>query len=395
MPKEDMYEEEEELTLLDIFLIMWRRKWLIIVITAIFGGAAVFYAMTATPTYMAECKVIVPRGSANLGSLGGVAEFMGVSANMTSATQMMMSIIRGNSVLDAIIDRFDIMQEMSIDVRITVRSIVLSSLQVIDEGRSSMLSIAYIHTDPQRAADIANAFVEELQNKLRDLSVSDAQQRMKFFEMQLMQAQQELSTAESELISYQQSRGVIAFESQTGALLGSINSLRNRIAAKNVEISTLSSYARKDNPKLRLAYSELDAMTKELRKLEEEQQKADKRGSVTSGDLLSSIGQVPELGIEYQRYMRNLRFATSKYELMVRQYENAKLSEANDLSTILIVDRAIPPDFRYGPRRGRIVALGTATGIVVGVFWAFMAAHISALLKEKRKRGYDFDYDDD
>ena len=396
MPHDNTYEEEEELSLLDIFLILWRSKWVIILLTAVFGGAAFFHAMTAPLTYRAECKVLVPRGGSGFsGNLGGLADLVGLSGTASSPTQMMMGIIKGNSVLDAVIDRFNLMQEMSIDARVTVRAIVLGNLWVVDEGRSSMLNVAYIHTDPQEAADIANAFVEELQNKLRDLSVSDAQQRMRFFESQLMQSQQELNTAEAELINYQQSRGVIAFESQTGAILGSIHSLRNRIAAKNVEISTLSSYARRDNPRLRLAQSELDAMNKELRKLEEEQQKADRRGNAVSGDLLSSIGQVPELGIEYQRYMRNLRFATAKYELMLRQYENAKLSEASDLSTILVVDKAIPPDYRYGPRRTRIILIGTGTGLIIGLFWAFMAAHIRALLRERRKRGYDYEYDDD
>ena len=397
MPYEDM-QEEEELSLLDIFSIIWRRKWLIIFLTAVFGGASVFYALSLPLTYRAECRIIPPRGGSGLsqlGGLGGIADLIGLSSNSAASTRMLIELLRSDSVADAIVERFNLMQELSTDIRMSARSAALGGLDAAEESRSGILSIAYISRDPKRAADMANAFVEELQRKLRELSVNDAQQRMRFFENQLMQSQQELNTAESDLINYQQSRGVIAFESQTGALLASINSLRNRIAAKNVEISTLSSYARRDNPRLRLAHSELEAMNRELRKLEEEQKKADKWGGSTSGDLLSSIGQVPELGIEYQRYMRNLRFATAKYELMLRQYENARLSEANDLSTIMIVDRATPPDFKYGPRRTRMVIIGTSAGFALGIVWSFLAAHINALLKERRKRGYDYEYDDD
>lgn len=395
MPHDDMYEEEEELSLLDIFMIIWRGKWLIIFLTVVFGAASVFYAFSLPLIYRAECKVIPPRGNSGAisGQLGGIADVLGIQGAGSTA-QMMIGILKGNSVVDAVIDRFNLMKEMSTDIRVNVRAVVAASLEAVEEPRSGILNIAYLHTNPQRAADMANAFVEELQNKLRELSVIDAQHRMRFFESQLMQAQQELNSAESEMINYQQSKGVIAFESQTGAILASINSLRNRIAAKNVEISTLSSYARRDNPRLRLAHSELDAMTKELKKLEEEQQKADRRGINTSGDLLSSIGQVPELGVEYQRYIRNLRFATAKYELMLRQYENARLSEASDLSTIMIIDSANPPDYKYRPRRSRIVILGTGAGFVLGVFLAFLAAHIKSLLKERRKRGYDYEYDD-
>ena len=397
MPHEDMYDEEEELSLLDIFMILWRRKWLIFFMTALFGTAALAYAFTRPFIYRAECRIIPPRGGSalsQLGGLGGIADLVGLPSTGSSGN-MMVGILKGDSVVDAIIEKFNLMQELSMDIRLRARAVVLGSLETAEETRSGILSVAYLSKDPQRAADMANAFVDELQNKLRELSVNDAQQRMRFFENQLMQAQQELNTAEADLINYQQSRGVIAFESQTGALLASINSLRNRIAAKNVEISTLSSYARKDNPRLRLAQSELEAMNRELKKMEEEQKRADRWSGSTSGDLLSSIGQVPELGVEYQRYMRNLRFATAKYELMLRQYENARLSEASDLSTILVVDRATPPDYKYRPRRARIVIVGAGAGFALGIFWAFLAAHISALMRERRKRGYDYEYDDD
>ena len=394
MPHEDMNEEYEELSLLDIFMIVWRGKWLIICITFLFGAASVFTALSLPLTYRAECRILTQKGGSSFGGLAGIADLVGFSS-ISSSGQMIVGLLKGNSVVDAIIDKFNLMQELSIDIRTAARATVLGGLETYEDSRSGILNIAYIDKNPQRAADMANAFVDELQKRLRELSVTDAQQRMRFFESQLMQAQQELNTAESELINYQQSRGVIAFESQTGAILASINSLRNRIAAKNVEISTLSSYARRDNPRLRLAQSELDARTKELKKREDEQQRADRWSGHTSGDLLSSIGQVPELGIEYQRYMRNLRFATAKYELMLRQYENARLSEANDLSTIMILDRATPPDSKYGPRRTRIVLISTGTGLAISIFCVFLAAHINALLKEKRKRSYDYEYDDD
>ena len=390
MPYED--EQEQELSLLDIFNIVWRRKWLIFCLTALFGGAALFYAFTAPFIYRAECRILPPGsgGGGLMAQLGGIADFIGLPRSATGG-QLMVGILQGDTVVDAVMDKFNLMEELEIDIRLQARRAVLSSLEATEDAKSGIIGVAYLHKDPQRAADIANAFVVELQKKLQELSINSAQQRRTFFENQLMQAQQELSLAETDMLNYQQSSGVIALESQTGALLASINSLRNRIAAKNVEISTLSSYARKDNPRLRLLNSELDAMTKELRKLEEEQQKTDRRRT-TSGDLLSSIGQLPELGIEYQKYLRALRFATAKYELMLRQYENARLSEANDISTIQIIDYAKAPDYKYKPKRGQITIVGAFAGLFLGIFWAFLSDHIRAL---KRAKEESDDYDDE
>ena len=315
---------------------------------------------------------------------------VGLPTTATSG-QMMIGIIKGNSVVDAIIDKFNLMELYEQEIRLRAREATLKNLEAEEDAKSGIVSIAFLDESPDRAADIANAFVAELSNKLLELSVNDSTQKRNFFENQLTQAQQELSVAENEFITYQQSRGVISFETQTGAILASINSLRNRIAAKNVEISTLSSYARRDNPRLRLAQSELEAMTRELRKLEEEQQINDRYSRNTSGDLISSVGQLPELGIEYQKYLRNLRFATAKYEMMLRQFENARLGEASDISTIQVVDPATPPDYKYKPKRARMVILGTMAGFMLGVFWAFLSDYMRKL----KSRVDGDDYDDD
>ena len=390
---------EDELSLLDIVSILWRKKFFIIFVTFIFAVLSLWHALTRDLTYRAECRILPPQGrgsSSVLSQFGGLADFVGLPTAATSG-QMMIGILKGDSVVDAIIDKFNLMNRYSQDIRLRARSATIGNLETAEDNKSGIISIAFIDKEPQFAADVANAFVVELQKKLQEVSLADAQQRRNFFENQLKQAQQELNEAESEMINYQQSKGVIALESQAGEILASIASLRNRIAAKNVEISTMSSYAKRDNPRLKLLQTELDAMTRELRKLEEEQSKTDysrRKSSSGEGDLLSSIGQVPELGIEYQRYVRALQFATAKYELMLRQYENARLSEASDLSTISILDYATPPDYKYGPKRARIAIMGTFIGFALSIFWSFLSEHLKALRKAKREREYDEDFDE-
>ena len=387
MPYED---EEQELTLLDIFNILWKRRGLIFLLTFLFAVGSTIYAFTRPFIYRAECRILPPGGNTSGGGLmselGGLAGFMGIATPSTSG-QRMLGIIKGDTVVDVIIDRFNLMEEDAI--RLHTRQSVLAKLEAEIDRSSGIVSIAYLDTDPQTAADIANAFVEQLQIKLRELSVLEVQEKRVFFEEQLRQAQQQLSEAENAMMKYQQDSGVLALGAQTTSLLTSITNLRSQIAAKNVEISSLSSYARRDNPRLKLAQSQLDAMMKELHRLETEQQRTERQhGRIISGDILSSIyslGSVPELGLEYMRYERELKFATVKYETMLRQYENAKLTEASDFSTVQIIDPATPPDWKYKPKRAQIMVIGTMLGFALGVFWAFITAHIRA---EREARDY-------
>lgn len=389
MPYED---DEQELSLLDIFHILWKRRGLIFLLTFLFAVGATAYAFYLPFIYRAECRILSGASSGAAAQLGAFADLMGISSG-SSRGQMMIGILKGNSVVDTIIDKFNLMEEFQQEIRLNARSRILGNLETTEDAKSGIVSIAYLDKDPQKAADIANAFVEELQLKMHEVAINTAQERRTFFENQLMQAQKELSDAEDAMMKYQQNSGVLALGSQTASLLGSIAGLRNQIAAKNVEISSLSSYARRDNPRLKLAQSQLEAMTKELRRLEEEQKRTERRqGRPLSGDILSSLGNVPELNVEYQRYERALRFANVKYDTMLRQYENAKLSEASDLSTLQIIDPATPPDWKYKPKRAQIMVIGTLLGFCLGVFWAFFASHIQSLREERYSRDY---YEDD
>ena len=394
---------EDELTLFDIINILWRRKIFIIVVTMIFALVAVYRALTAQFTYMAACKIIPQQSGSRIeglaASLGGLADFMGVSPRGGGGGALLLGILRSDSVLDAIIDRFNLMEEYSIDKRVDMRKIVNGSLQTADSLTSGIITISYIALDPQRAADIANAFVEELQNKLHSMSVESAQKKREFFEGQLIQAQRELNDAEEAMINYQQKSGVVVLDSQTSALIAAINDLRKQIAAKNVEVSSLKSYARRDNPHLKVAQSQLDAMKRELQRLEEQQKISDtnRQNSLISGDTLSSLGNVPALGREYTRYARALQFAAAKYELMLKQYESAKLTEANDLASVSVIDYAFPPDSRYGPRRTRMVIINSTIGLAIALFWVLLTEYMQFMRKKRKEheQAYNDDYDDD
>ena len=212
-----------------------------------------------------------------------------------------------------------------------------------------------------------------------------------------MQAQQELTEAEEAMLKYQVSSGVISLSEQAKALINAIASLRTQIAAKNVEITELRSYTTANNPMLKSAISQLEGMQRELNKLEEEQKRNDsgRNSRKMSGDVMLSVGEFPELGLEYQRYERALKIAGAKYQLMFQQYESARLAEMDDMSTIAIIDPAMPPDYKFKPSRAKIV-----------IIWAFMGGFLATakaaypnlkkqILADKRKKDYDDDEDDD
>jgi len=83
-------------------------------------------------------------------------------------------------------------------------------------------------------------------------------------------------------------------------------------------------------------------------------------------------GKVPEVGLEYVRKVRDVKYHEVLFELLAKQYEIARVDEARDTSIIQVLDKAIEPERKSKPKRSLIVLL---TALVVGflaVLWAFI-----------------------
>lgn len=370
----------KDITALDLLAVFWSRKKMLLLFVVLFGTVSLTYSLLTPPIYKAECRVLPsPKNDGALmnvmSQIGGLANFVGGAGGGTSG-RLLVGLLQGETIIDAVIDRFELMTLYGEEKRVRMRQKVASSiLNVVEDVKSGIVTVAVLDKEPKRAAEMANAFVEELSKKMRSLAIGEAAQRRVFFEEQLEQSMKALSEAEDAMLRYQQESGMVAVEPQIEALLTSISTLRAQIAAKEVELSALRTYAKKENPSLKLAQSQLFAMKKELQKLEAKRTDL----SAGSGDVLPSISQAPLLGMEYQRHLREVKFAGAMYELMLRQFEAAKLDESKESLMLQVVDPATPPDYKFKPKRAMIVVFSTLLGLCLALAWIMGEYYLKSL----------------
>jgi uncharacterized protein involved in exopolysaccharide biosynthesis len=191
-------------------------------------------------------------------------------------------------------------------------------------------------------------------------------------------AYEALGVAEDKLQHYQEESGVVVMEPQFEELIKSIAALRAQVSAKEVEISSLQTYARNDNPNLRRARNELAALRAELSKLEQQEQKSVKVGT----DKPTSLREAPQLGLEYSRRLRDVQYATTMYELMLKHFEAAKIDESRDTMYVQVIDPATPPDYKFKPKRALIVAFASLLGLCLGMLWTLATNYIESKKEE-------------
>jgi len=376
---------EDEINLLDYLIVLLKRKKLIIFITL---GAAVITAIISLimpSIYRAETRILPPQTGSSSTALGmlsqmtGVSEIAGSALGLKTPGDLYVGMLKSRTVADRIIERFNLMKLYDSEYREDAREhLVEDVLQAEIDKDSGIINIGVEDKDPKRAADMANAFVEELKNLTKGLAVTEAAQRRLFFEEQLKDTKMALIKAEEEMQGFQEKTGALQVEEQAKAVIEGIANLRAQIAAKEVQLRVMRTYATAQNPDLQRSEDELKGLKAELGKLEA------KGGS--GHDPIIPTGRMPEVGTEYARKLRDLKFNETLYELLTKQYEAAKLDEAKEAAVIQVIDKAIPPEKKAKPKRTLMVLIATFTGFFLSIFVAFFAEYKERASKEPENK---------
>lgn len=364
--------ENSGLDILDLITMLAHRKRVILIVTAVATLAAAAVSFVIPKRYTATVTLMPPQQTQSTVSmlmsqlaatgLGSLASIAGGNIGLKNPNDLYIGLLKSRTVEDSIIRRFDLQQVYSIKLPSETRK-ALEKASEISTSKNGLIEISFEDRDPKRAADVANAYVEELKKLTQHLAVSEASQRRSFFEQQVSQAKEELANAEVALKETQQKTGMIQLDSQARVIIESVGRLRAQIAAKEVEIQAMRSFATSQNPDLVLADEQLSGMRAQLAKVEREQ-------SSSPGDPFLATAKVPAAALEYVRRLRELKYREVVFELMAKQFEAAKLDEAKQAAVIQVVDSAIPPDHKSSPKRLKIVL------ITAGLFFLIACMYV-------------------
>ncbi len=359
--------EEDEIDLLDLLLVLARHKTFLFLTTTLFAVVAIVVALLSTPVYQGTTRLVPPgsggRSTASMLAQMGVPDFAVSSLGVASPGDLIVGIVKSRTVADRIIARFDLMARYEAEFADQARKAVSDNLSAEADAKTGIISLSYQDEDPALAAEMTNAFVDELRLALQGLSLTQASQQRLFLEEQLKKAQLDLIRTEDALREYQKASGILDAGAQVTALMDAIAKLRAEVAAKEVALGSARTFGTAQNPQVQRLRAELAGLREQLARLEA--QAGSEVGVVPLKDL-------PDAGLEYARLLRDLRFNETLYGLLLKQYEQARMAEANEPTVIQVVDEAIVPDRRVKPKRTLIVVLATVLGGFVSLFGAFV-----------------------
>jgi tyrosine-protein kinase Etk/Wzc len=337
-----------------------------------FVGAAIILSVITSlllpKSYTASTKILPPQQSQSMGAvaalsqLGPLAALAGQGLGLRNPSDLYIAMLRSDTVADGLIDRFSLMSVYQQKLHEYARKLLASATEIKAGQKDGVISISVNDRDPQRAADLANGYVEELEKLTKTLNVTEAGKRRLFFEREVKMQNEELANAELALKQTQEKTGLILLDSQSRAMISSLTTLRAAIAAQEVKVQAMRSFATAENPDLVIAEQELASMRAQLDKLERGQ------GKRSIADV--PIENVPTAGLEYVRKYRDVKYHEALFELLAKQYEAAKIDEAKDALIVQQMDKATRPERRSWPPRTAIVLACTLLALLLATLFA-------------------------
>jgi LPS O-antigen subunit length determinant protein (WzzB/FepE family) len=348
--------QDREAGLLDWLVLFASHKWLIGVFTL--AGTLICAGITLilTPTFTATTIIMVPQqaqstAAAMLGQLGGLAAVGGMSDLLKTPSDLYVGILKSRTIADNLIAQFGLQRTYNSKTLTDARKELQNATQ-LTSGKDSLIRISVEDSSRIRAAQMANAYVDELQKQNSRLAITESGQRRLFFEKQLESEKAALADAETAFEKTQKQTGMIQLTSQSELAVRAVAEAQAEIASREVALQSLKSGATEQNPAVVRQEEELKALRDQLRKLESS-------GDVHRvGNPLLPTGELPEAGLRNVRGLRDLSYHETLFELLAKQYEIARIDEAKNAPVIQIVDYAIPPEKKTSPKRALLTMLG-------------------------------------
>ena len=352
--------DDDEISLLELATAIGEEKETILKITGLGTALGLAYALLGTPIFTAKTVILPPQqqasaASAMLSQLGGLAGIAGAAAGIKSPDEQYVAFLKSVRLQNGLIRDFKLQTRYDKDSLEDSRKALTEAVQVSTDKKTGLITIAVDDKDPAFAARLANAHVPALSQLMGSLALSEAQQRRVFFEQQLEKTQQALDAAEIGFRQEQQRGGIVATEALAETSVKAGATLRAQIAQKEVQLQALRSYATEQNPDLQRALNELGGLRQQLKRLEQ-----------GGGDVSSS----PIAGQQAVKRFRDVKVLQAKLEVLVKQYEMARLDEAREGPLLQVVDPATAPERKSKPKRALVVIVSTLVAGIAGLLFA-------------------------
>jgi len=377
--------------------LLWNHRGMLARLTAVSLLVSLVIAFTMPKQYKSSAVIMPPdqQGSSTMllaaltghsaGGLGGLGGLAGQLLGGHTSTALYMDLLQSGSVSGHLIDRFNLQQVYHKRYRIDTAKHLAHCTKITEEKKSGIITIDVEDTDPARARDLAQGYLDELNNLVLRTSTSSAHRERVFIEQRLQTVKGDLEKAQLELSEFSSRNSTVDIKEQTRAMVDAGARVQAELMLEQSGLESLRQIYGDGNVRVHETEARIASLKGELVKMtgastplsDENLHDAagtEPDGSEKKGELYPPLRQLPRLAVPYADLYRTVRVQEELFELLTQQDELARIQEAKDVPAVSVIDPPGIPEKKSSPHRLFVTLLLT--------FLSFACASTTILLRD-------------
>jgi capsule polysaccharide export protein KpsE/RkpR len=307
-------------------------------------------------------------GSATAAPAAGLASLAGSVLGMKNTGALFVDLLRSRTVQEHIVDRFNLQSVYWERYKQDAREVLDDRTEVKEDRKSGVITLTVRDRNRQRAHDMAQAYVDELNTLLAKVSTSSARRQRIFIENRLVTVKADLEKAEREFSSYASKNTTLDVKEQAKAMVESAAILQGQLIAAQSELQGLEQIYTGNNVRVRAGRARVEELRNQLQKMTGTDASLEP-DAPKSDALYPSIRELPLRGVQWADLYRRTKIQETVFELLTQQYEMARIQEAKEIPTVNIVDPPNVPEKKSFPPIWLVIGGLTALSLAGAMAW--------------------------
>lgn len=306
------------------------------------------------------------------GSTSALAPLAGLAGDLLgqrTSGQLFIGVLQSRTVLTALITKFDLRKVYRKKLWIDAGKTLVRRTDIKEDKKSGIITITVSDRSPQRAAQMAQEYVNQLNFVITELNTSSARREREFLEGRLKQVNAGLEVAERNFGDFASKNAAIDIPEEGKAMLEAGAELQGELIAAQTELQGLRQIYADDHVKVRSMQARVDELQRQIQNLGG---KSGSAGDVANADgdaLYPTIRKLPVLGVQYADLLRTAKVQEAVFEVLTQEYELAKVQEAKEVPSVKVLDAPNIAERKSFPPRRVITIVGTLLTFVGAMLW--------------------------
>jgi uncharacterized protein involved in exopolysaccharide biosynthesis len=375
--------DESLLSPISVLQLLWEER--LFILRSVFAAFLVFAIVAfILPKHYTATTQLMPPGYGTSSHLamalpalseqgaGGGTGVMGLASQllgMNTSGELVVGVIQSRTVEDRLIGKLGLMKVYSDKYLEDARKHLENNTTISIGARTGIISIHVTDKDPARAAAIAKAYVNELNQVLVEVNASSAHRERIFLEERLQQVKQESDTDAKEFALFASQNAAVDIPDQAKAMVTAGAQLQSELIVAESELKGLQQIYASENGRVKAAKARVGELQRQVEKFGGKDVDPTRDTSLARSELYPSVRQLPLLGVKYLDLLRRTKVDEAVFELLTKEYEIAKIQEVKEAPTAEVLDTATVPEKKSSPHRVLIALIGAFLGAFLACTW--------------------------